>query len=64
MSDAKRHVSTDEEWYLYVTATNLFLGAQPYRSAVATWPISDEELQRTESLAPTNPSALNNLGII
>ncbi len=60
MSDADATVSIAEEWYLYRPLGD---PPQPYRSAPAAWPISADELKRTEAqAAASNPSALNNLG--
>ncbi len=60
MIEAKAQIGASEEWYLLATKESAPL--QPYRSAPATWPISAQELKRTEAQAATNPSALNNLG--
>jgi hypothetical protein len=61
MSDTKAQISADNEWYVFQT---LPYGEQPYRSAPTAWPLSADELTRTEAQAATsNPSALNNLGM-
>jgi hypothetical protein len=61
MSDKKAEVGASEDWYLYLPPTNEPL--QPYRRAPTAWPISAEELKRTEAqAAATHASALNDLG--
>jgi hypothetical protein len=61
MSDAKTQIGASDEWLLFLTLDSSAL--QPYRSAPAVWPISVEELKRTEAqAAAANASALNNLG--
>jgi hypothetical protein len=70
MADAKTdQISGGEQWYLYRPSkqseggVDVEMPIQPYRSAPTTWPLSAEELSRTERLAQScNPSALNNLG--
>jgi hypothetical protein len=58
--DAKHQIGPNEEWYLHFHSD---LPLQPYRTAHAVWPLSTEELSRTESQAQSdNASALNNLG--
>jgi hypothetical protein len=57
---AQASISASEEWFVYIPPFN---EPQPYRSAPTTWPISAEELSRTEAQAQSgNASALNNLG--
>jgi hypothetical protein len=63
MSDAKAQIGASEEWYLFVFLRHGL--PQPYRSAPTAWPISEEELRRTEAqAAASNASALNNLGTL
>ncbi len=62
--DAKDQLSAADEWYLYHPSDS-GVQLQPYRSAQTVWPLSAEELSRTESQAQSgNASALNNLGTI
>jgi hypothetical protein len=61
MNDAKAQIGASEEWYLFLPPH--YQPPQPYRSAPAAWPISAQELKRTEAqAAASNASALNNLG--
>jgi hypothetical protein len=62
MSDAKGALSANDEWYLYLLPTR-DPQVQPYRTAPTVWPLSTEELSRTERESKSgNASALNNLG--
>ncbi len=59
-ADAKDQIGPNEEWFLHFRSD---VPLQPYRSALTVWPLSAEELSRTERQAQSgNPSALNNLG--
>jgi hypothetical protein len=58
---SEKEAGGGEEWCLYLPSRDKPL--QPYRSARTAWPISAEELSRTESqAAASKASALNNLG--
>ncbi len=58
---SEKEAGGGEEWYLYLPSSDEPL--QPYRSARTAWPISAEEVSRTESqAAASKASALNNLG--
>jgi hypothetical protein len=61
-ADAKdQQIGPNEEWYLHYPSK--FERLQPYRTAHTVWPLSTEELSRTERQAQSgNASALNNLG--
>jgi hypothetical protein len=59
--DAKNLIGPNDEWYLHHPSH--FEAPQPYRTAHTVWPLSAEELSRTERQAQSgNASALNNLG--
>jgi hypothetical protein len=59
--DKKNRIGAGDEWYLYLPSNKE--PVQPYRTAHTVWPLSAEELSRTESQAQSgNASALNNLG--
>jgi hypothetical protein len=61
-TDAKDQIGPSDEWYLFMANQDL---PQPYRTSHTVWPLSAEELSRTERQAQSgNPSALNNLGTI
>jgi hypothetical protein len=61
MSDGKHQINVVDEWYLHYPAK--FEPLQPYRTAHTVWPLSAEELSRTERQAQSgNASALNNFG--
>jgi hypothetical protein len=65
MSDAKQRIGADDEWYLYFPTNEVV--AQPYRTAPTVWPLSADELSRTERAAQSSDkaeraAALNNLG--
>jgi hypothetical protein len=58
--DARDQIGPGDEWYLHFPSDEPL---QPYRSARTVWPLSAEELSRTERQAQSgNASALNNLG--
>jgi hypothetical protein len=62
MAAASDRISVSEEWYLYHPFAE-DVPLQPYRTARTVWPLSAEELSRTERQAESgNASALNNLG--
>jgi hypothetical protein len=63
MSDAKGAIGADEEWHLWLIHDDEEV--QPYRTAPTAWPISAEEVKRSESQAvSSNASAVNNLGTV
>ncbi len=67
MSDAKQRIGADDEWYLYFPAAEEPEPPQPYRTAPTVWPLSANELSRTERAAQSTDkaeraAALNNLG--
>ncbi len=66
MSDAKQRIGADDEWYLYFPSGEEE-PPQPYRTAPTVWPLSADELSRTERAAQSSDkaeraAALNNLG--
>jgi hypothetical protein len=61
MTDFNHQCIADKQWLLYIPSSKD--GVQPFRSAPTAWPISAEELKRTEARAArANVSAINNLG--
>jgi hypothetical protein len=63
MSDVKGATNTGEDWYLYVPSCDPSENPQPYRATPTAWPISVEEVKRTEAQAQSgSPSAVNALG--
>ncbi len=61
MTDAQAQIGASDEWYLFLPSEEE--PPQPYRGARTIWPLSADELSRTESQAQSgNASALNNLG--
>ncbi len=66
MCDARQRIGAVDEWYLYFPAGEEE-PPQPYRTAPTVWPLSADELSRTERASQSSDkaeraAALNNLG--